>query len=100
MFRKQYNFDYYDFYCSHGGHNQMYLTRTILQMSCLGDRSNVVGIVLTAQSCLNLCYPMDCSPPGFSVHEILQARILEWVAISFSRDQTWVSRIAGRFFVL
>ena len=78
----------------------MYLTRTILQMSCLGDRSNVVGIVLTAQSCLNLCYPMDCSPPGSSVHEILQARILEWVAISFSRDQTWVSRIAGRFFVL
>ena len=32
-----------------------------------------------------LCDPMDCSPPGSSVHEILQARILEWVAISFSR---------------
>ena len=36
------------------------------------------------QSCLTLCDPMDCSPPGFSVHGILQARILEWVAISFS----------------
>ena len=37
------------------------------------------------QSCLTLCDPMDCSPPGFSVHEILQARILDWVAIPFSR---------------
>jgi len=49
---------------------------------------------------------MDCSPSGFSVHGILQARILEWVAISFSkgssqpRDQTQVSRIAGRFFTI
>ena len=34
-----------------------------------------------AQSCLTLCDPMDCSPPGSSVHGILQARILEWVAI-------------------
>jgi len=36
------------------------------------------------QSCPTLCDPMDCSPPGFSVHGILQARTLEWVAISFS----------------
>ena len=48
--------------------------------------------------------PMDCSPPGSSVHGILWARTLEWVAIPFSRgssqsrDQTWVSCIAGRFF--
>ena len=39
-----------------------------------------------AQSCLTLCDPMDCSPPGSSVHGILQARILEGVAISFSRE--------------
>ena len=38
-----------------------------------------------AQSCLTLGDPMDCGPPGSSVHGILQARILEWVAISFSR---------------
>ena len=37
------------------------------------------------QSCLTLCHPMDCSLPGSSIHGILQARILEWVAISFSR---------------
>ena len=37
------------------------------------------------QSCPTLCDPMDCSPPGSSVHGISQARILEWVAISFSR---------------
>ena len=40
--------------------------------------------VLVAQSCLTLCDPIDCSPPDSSVHGILQARILEWVAISFS----------------
>ena len=41
--------------------------------------------VLVAQYCLTLCDPMDCSLPGSSLHEILQARILEWVAIPFSR---------------
>ena len=55
-----------------------------------------------AQSCPTLCDPVDCIPPGSSAHGILQARILEWVAISFSRgssqprDQTQVSCIAGR----
>ena len=37
-----------------------------------------------AQSCLTLSNPMDCSPPGSSIHGIFQARVLEWVAISFS----------------
>ena len=40
-----------------------------------------------AQSCLTLCDPMDCGSPGSSVHGIFQARILEWVAISFSRQK-------------
>ena len=59
-----------------------------------------------AQSCPTLCNPVDCSLPGSFLHGILQARILEWVAISFSRgssltrDQTGVSRIAGRRFNL
>ena len=58
------------------------------------------------QSCPTLCDPMDCSLPGSSVHGIFQARVLEWVAISFSRwsswprDWTWVSRIAGRRFTI
>ena len=49
---------------------------------------------------------LDCSPAGFSVHGILQARILEWVAIPFSRESSWpkdqtqVSHIAGRFFAI
>ena len=61
-------------------------------------------LVLVAQSCPTLCDPMVCSSPGFCVHEIFQARILEWVAISFSRgssrpkDRTQVSCTAGRFF--
>ena len=42
--------------------------------------------VLVAQSCLTLCDPMDCSPSGSSAHEIFQARILEWVAISSPGD--------------
>ena len=60
--------------------------------------------MLVTQSCPTLCDPMDCSPPGSSVHGIFQARILEWVAISFSRgssqprDGTQVSCTAGRFF--
>ena len=41
-----------------------------------------------AQLCPTLCYPMDYSPPGCSVHGICQARILEWVAISFSRGSS------------
>ena len=58
------------------------------------------------QSCLALCDPMDCSLPGFSVHGILQARILEWIAISFSRRSshprvgTRVSHIVGRCFTI
>ena len=56
-----------------------------------------------AQSCPTLCDPLDCSPLGYSVHGILQARILEWVAIPFSRGSSWpsdwtqVSCIVGRF---
>ena len=45
------------------------------------------------QSCSTLCNPMDCSPPGSSVCGILQARILEWVATSFSRGSPSISRI-------
>ena len=59
------------------------------------------------QSCLTLCDPVDYSPPGSSVHGILQARILEWVAMSSSRGSSWLRDqtcvscgfcIAGRFF--
>ena len=44
--------------------------------------------VLVAQLCPILCDPMDCGPPGSSVHGILQARTLEWVAILFSRESS------------
>ena len=60
----------------------------------------------SVQWCPTLCGPMDWSPPGSSVHGILQARILEGFAMpssrgsSWPRDQTWVFHIAGRFFTL
>ena len=63
-------------------------------------------LCLVAQLCPTLCDPMDCSLPGSSVHGILQARILAWVAISssrgFSQHRNWtqVSCIAGGFFTI
>ena len=70
----------------------------------LGPRERTVSWVgasmLSLQSCLTLCDPMDPSPPGFSVQETLQARILEWAAVpssrgcSRSRDRTRVSYVS------
>ena len=68
------------------------------------NKHKLLYCVKVAQSCLTLCNLVDCSLPGSSVHGILQARILEWLAVPFSRrslqprDQTQVSHIAGRFF--
>ena len=65
---------------------------------------NYINCSLVAQSCPTLCNPMDCRTLGSSIHGISQARILEWVAISFlrgssqPRDRTCVSNIAVRFF--
>ena len=72
----------------------------------MNDLNLWILCVLVAQSCPTLCNPMDCSPPGSSVHGILQARILEWIAIPFSRgssrprDRTPVSCTAGIFFTV
>ena len=46
--------------------------------------------MLVAQSCPTLCNPVDCSPPGSSVHGIHQARVLGWVAVPFSRGSFWI----------
>ena len=62
--------------------------------------------VLVNHLCLTLCDPLDYSPPGSSVHGDSPARILEWVAFPSSRgssqprDNTWVSCIAGGFFII
>ena len=77
----------------------MFLTRLFLVVK--SERESEV-----AQLCPTLCGRMDCSLPGSSIHGFLQARVLEWVAISFSRgsslprDRTWVSRIVGRRFTI
>ena len=69
--------------------------------------NNNESVSEVVQSCLTLCNPMDCSQEatGLSVHGIFQAKILEWVAISFSRsswprDRTWVSHIVDRRFTV
>ena len=73
---------------------------------CFSTSPWVYVCVLVAQSCLTLCYPMDCSPAGSSIHGFLQARIPEWVAIPFSRESSWhgdrtcISCIAGKFFTV
>ena len=74
-------------------------------LSCFIPMFYLIVYVLVAQSCLTLCDLMGCSPPGSSVHGILQARILEWVATLFSRRSSWprdrmkFSCIAGSFTV-
>ena len=77
----------------------LHIPNTLFPTACVsGPRSASCSVVS------NSSWPHVRSPPGSSVHGILQARTLEWVATSFSRgpsqprDRTWVSRIAGRFF--
>ena len=73
---------------------------------CVCMNWHVCMCVLVTQLCLTLYDPVDCSPPGFSVREILQARILEQFAISFSRgssqprNRTQDCCIADRFFTI
>ena len=75
--------------------------------SYLSDQgSNPGSQMLVAQSCLTLCNTLDCSLPGSSDHEILQAGITERVVISLSRGSSWprdwtrVTCISGRFFIV
>ena len=78
--------------------------RHLLSYSQYWNRHTLQVKMLVTQSCLPVCDPMACGPPGSSVHGISQARILEWVAIPFSKgshwsmDGTYAFCIAGRFF--
>ena len=58
------------------------------------------GSAKSLQSCPTLCNSMDCSPPGSSAHGILQAGILEWVAIPFSKGSSLSPALADRFFTI
>ena len=77
-----------------------------LYLQRLSDILLILSEVTVAQLCLTLCDPVDCSPSASSAYGMVQARILEWVAISFARgssqprDRTQVSHIAGRRFNL
>ena len=78
----------------------------IFYVSCIGRGvlNYCAVLCLATQSCLTLCDPMNCSSSGSSVHDILQARILELMVVPFSRgssqprDQILISHITGRFF--
>ena len=80
--------------------------KRIIFYECWNNRFKVFLESEVAQSCPTLCNPMDCSPSGSSVHGIFQARVLEWIAISFSREssrprnRTQVSHIAGSHFTV
>ena len=69
----------------------------LITTSC---RVGLKGKALVAQSCPALYDPMDCSPPGSSVHGILQARMPGWIATPFSRSSQPRDHIAGRFFAI
>ena len=83
---------------------QMVTAAMKLKDTCFLEEKLWPTLCEVAQSCLTLCNPMDCSLPGSFIHGVFQARVLEWVAISFSRESsqpriwTRVSCIAGRFF--
>ena len=68
--------------------NEMHRKQEFLNLKGLLVSCSTTSAVLSSQSCMTLCEPMDCSPPGSSVHSISQARKLEWVAISFSRGSS------------
>ena len=91
--------DRYIYYCG-----QEYLRRNGVVF--IVNKESKMRCILVTQLCLNFCDSIGCRLPDSSVHGILQARTLEWVAIPFSRgsfwprDQTWVSCIAGRFFTI
>ena len=86
------------------------LRSSLKRRSCLREQKpnhpTTSEVCSAAQSCPTLCDSVDCSPPGPSVHGILQARILEWAAMPSSRgsspprEQTQVSSIAGGFFTI
>ena len=88
--------------------SQVYYLRPKLQNipSCTKECGERESENEVAQSCPTLWDPMDCSLPGSSLHGILQARVLEWVTISFSRGSSWprdrtlVSCIPGKHFNL
>ena len=92
-----------------GGANQEAVIRAGKQQGPMLQHKELYSIfcvcMLVSQSYLTLCDPMDCNLPGSSVHGILQARILEWVAIPFSRgssqprDRTQVSLLQVNSFV-
>ena len=80
------------------------IPHTVITITCRNAHVRLLHEV--TQSCPILCDSMDCGPPGFSIHGVFQARILAWVAISFSRgsspprDRTQVSCIEGRRFTV
>ena len=65
--------------------NISFLCYTKYPWLCLTNFTPTFDLCVCAQSCLTLCDPVDCDLPGFSVHGVFQAKILEWVAISYSR---------------
>ena len=69
------------------------LPKIFIKVLCIKAKTrNRLLLLLSHSAMSNTCELMDCSPPGFSVHWILQAKILEWVAISFSNAWKWKVR--------
>ena len=77
--------DHYIYYC---GQESLRRNRVAIMVNKRVQNAVKESESEVVQSCPTLCDPVDCSLPGFSIHGILQARILEWVTISFSRGSS------------
>ena len=87
--------------------DQLYINSTCFIFYIFDENvHDILVYPVCGQSCPTLCDPMDCSPPGFSAHRVLQARTLEWAVIPYSRRSSWLGdrthipyvSCLGRFF--
>ena len=80
------------YHCT-GWTSKSFLSLIYLSMKTAGTRLKSTAAAKLLQSCLTLCDPIDSSPPGSPIPGILQARTLEWVAISFSNAWKWKAKV-------
>ena len=93
MVRKLFLIAFYSFFTLNFCNSSLYFSYAYHTLPCVICILAAAAAAKSLQSCLTLCDPIDCSPPGSPVPGILQARTLEWVAISFSNAWKWKVKV-------